>query len=128
MEIAVFILIIAGCILCHLFSKKFNEEIEDKYGQGCVSVWWSVIIAVLTVATLFASESEHFWIFCLLAVIFAVIGGCSSYNKVLDLGGTQKEALSGFFAQLAGAVGITATILFILIVISGFSSRRRKRR
>ena len=128
MEIFILILIIIGCILCHKLSTYYNDKIEEKYHQGCINWWLSVIIAVALAATLLTIGEEYF-LFCLIStIISAVISAWLTYRKMTSYGATSKEIILGCLAQVASAIGIAAAIIFVIFLLFGGSDKKRKRR
>lgn len=127
MEIVVFILIVIGCALCHKLSTSYNQRIEEKYSNGCINWWWSVIIAALLTATLLTIGENIFWFFLLLAIGSAGLSAWLIYRKMLIWGATSKEAGLGSIAQVASAIGIAAAIVFIIFLLFGDSSKKHRR-
>lgn len=126
MEIVAFILIVIGCVLCHKLSASYNQRIEEKYCKGCITWWWSVIIAVLLTATLLTIGENTFWFFLFLTVGSAGLSAWLTYRKMLIWGATSKEAGLGSIAQVASAIGIAAAIVFVILLL--FDGSRKKRR
>jgi hypothetical protein len=81
MEIVVFILIVMACVLCHKLSTSYNQQIEEKYCQGCSNWWWSAAIVALLAATILTIGEHSFWIFLLLTVGSADLGACFATRK-----------------------------------------------
>ncbi len=128
MEILVLILIIIGCIICHTMSTSYNERIEEKYHQGCINWWLSVIIAVFLAATLLTIGDDYFCICLILTIVSVGISAVFTYRKMSSWGATSQESLLGSIAQVASAVGIAAAIILVLVVLFGGSDKKRKRR
>ena len=126
-EIAVFILAVIGCILCHSLATAYNQRIEKKYCRGCIN-WWSAGVAVLLAAAILTIGEDSFWIFLLLVLCGAGVSAYLCYRKMIDWGATAKEAGLGSAAQVASVVGIAAAILFVLLLLFGGSSKKRRRR
>lgn len=130
MEMAVFILIVVGCVLCYVLSTSYNQRIKEKYCTECVNWCQSAIIAVLLTATLLTIDENTFWIFLLLTIGSAGISAWLTYRKMLICGATPKEAGLGSIAQVAFAISIAAAIVFVIVLFfcSSEKKRRKKRR
>ena len=128
MEIAVLILVIVGCILCHKLSTAYNRKMEDKYYKTCINWWWSVAIAVLLAATLLTLGDDICKLFLALTIVAAGLSAWLCYRKMIGWGATAGEAGKGSVAQVASAIGIAAAILFVLLLMFGDSRKPRRRR
>ena len=128
MEIFVFILIVIGCVVCKKWSDFYNEQIENKYGAGCINWLWSIILAVLLTATFLTIGESAFWLFLLFTLGGAVLSVWLCYQKLLSWGATSEEAKLGGAAQAASVVGIAALLLFIILLVFGGTSKKRRRR
>jgi len=128
MDIVVFILIVIGCVLCRKLSTSYNQQVEEKYCEGCINWWWSITIAVLMAATLLTIGENTIWLFLILTLCSAGLSAWLSYKKMIGWGATAKEAGLGSAAQVASAIGIAAAIIFILFLIFGGSSKKCRRR
>ena len=128
MEIVVFIIIVAGCILCHKLSASYNRQIEEKYCQGCINWWWSALTAVLAVITVGFAEDAAFLIFLVLTIASWVLSTWLTYKKIVSWGADKKEAQLGSAAQAASVVGVAAAIIFFLLLFFGGSNGKNRRR
>ena len=128
MEIVVFIIIVAGCILCHKLSTSYNRQIEEKYCQGCINWWWSALTAVLAVITVGFAEDAAFLIFLVLTIASWVLSTWLTYKKIVSWGADKKEAQLGSAAQAASVVGVAAAIIFFLLLFFGGSNGKNRRR
>ena len=128
MEIIVFILIVIACVACHKLAKEYNRQMEDKYCQGCINWFWTVVVAVSLVATILTIGEETFWIFLLLTICLAALSVWLCSRKVKAWGASSKETVLGCAAQIASVIGIAAAIIFVMALIFGDSGKKRRRR
>lgn len=128
MELFVLILIIIGCILCHKLSTSYNERMEEKYCQGCINWWMSVITAVLLAATILTIGEEYFLICLISTIISSIISAFITYRRMSVWKATSDEIVLGCLAQIASSVGVAAAIVFIILLLFGGSDNKRKRR
>ena len=128
MNVAIFIVTVIGCILCHKLSTSYDQQVKQKYRRGCINWWWSAIVAVLLAATLLTIGEDLFWIFVALTVCCSVLSAFLAYRKMIGWGAASTEALLGSLAQVASAIGIAAGIIFIMFLLFGGSNKKRRRK
>lgn len=128
MEFVALVFLVIGIVLCHKLSASYNQRIKEKYCEGCINWWWSVVIAILLSAAFLTIGEDAFWLFLLLTVGSAGLSAWLTYRKMLAWGATSKEAGMGSIAQVASSVGIAAAITFAVFLIFGDSGKKRKRK
>ena len=63
MEIVVLIIAIALIVSSYVFSKRYNEHIERKYGCGCINWWFAAFSAISAVITFGFTNGMYFYFF-----------------------------------------------------------------
>lgn len=125
------IMLVAIILLGFILPKAYNDNFTDKYKQGIVNMWLSLLCAVTII--FFSSASvykDSIWpIVSFILMIGAVsYTGITTFTKSKQLTKSTSCALVSVLMQFLSVAGFVIVIALIIFILIGGDGKKKKRR
>lgn len=124
------LILLAIILVGFVLPKEYNDRFSDKYRQGILNMWLSLLCAVAIVFFLLMMDSEEaVWRILSLLLMIGTVAytGISIFLKAKRLTRSTSSALLSVFMQFLSIAGFVIVILLIIMMIIGADGKKKKR-